>query len=599
MKSTQFFLSLIFFLLCTVSNGFSSNIQYKQLPDARVGENYEYCVAVKGLIEPILFEWAFEEKPEGIIIDGPLISGIPKTKGLHEYTFKLLIKDALINHLNVIYKLRVRPALHPLKIVHKSIPIFIKGEPVEYEIPASGGEGIFQWKKCKKVNLPKGLTIFSDKTSQKCIISGTPTEIGETHIIVSVSDDLKNSIHEELKGRVVELPLPIEIISNSIPTANYKTLYFAQLRAIGGYPPYTWKIKSWKKNIAKWIALDNKTGTISGIPDTIGSYQIKVEVTDTNNKKAISQWLTLEVKPLPLQIKFYPKILNEAIIGFNYNQNIFIDNVQGHIYWDIEWKKQKPEWIDVKFNGPQLQIQGIPQKISDINFSIIATDYDSPLKKKDKNRKILNTTGPQQFNIVVKSLPLKLITEKIPSPVYNIPFEMALYATGGYPPYEWSLSSNENSNVPKWLKFDSQNGILYGTPDRVKKHILKINIIDSNGEHFSGDYFQFNVNALSSSLEFYPKHLPDAVIGKYYSEFIVVSGYIGYIRWDVKWLNHNKWIDYTIDGQLLKLSGTFYEKVQVGIEINVEETDQPESIVDNPFVLNQNSKQYFFNVKPE
>ncbi|MGA8725077.1 MAG: putative Ig domain-containing protein [Acidimicrobiales bacterium] len=73
---------------------------------------------------------------------------------------------------------------------------------------------------------------------------------------------------------------PIEITTSSLPSGFLRVGYSTTLAAIGGNPPYSWKVVS--GNLPKGLKLDKTTGVISGTPSkTSSTATVTIEVQDT------------------------------------------------------------------------------------------------------------------------------------------------------------------------------------------------------------------------------------------------------------------------------------------------------------------------------
>jgi hypothetical protein len=71
---------------------------------------------------------------------------------------------------------------------------------------------------------------------------------------------------------------PLEILTESIPDGMKGCSYIETITVTGGILPYTWSVIS--GSMPGGLELDNDTGTISGSPDSVGTFCLTVEVTD-------------------------------------------------------------------------------------------------------------------------------------------------------------------------------------------------------------------------------------------------------------------------------------------------------------------------------
>jgi Putative Ig domain len=82
------------------------------------------------------------------------------------------------------------------------------------------------------------------------------------------------------------LPVPLQIITSSVPPAVEDLPYSAQLEARGGIAPFTWTVLSGQ--LPMGLSLGPSTGTISGTPELVGEFPVTVEVADQNSNAVLS-----------------------------------------------------------------------------------------------------------------------------------------------------------------------------------------------------------------------------------------------------------------------------------------------------------------------
>ena len=72
---------------------------------------------------------------------------------------------------------------------------------------------------------------------------------------------------------------PLTLVTTALPAGTVGTPYSASLSAIGGTPPYTWRVTGGA--LPSGLRLNKSTGVISGTPRVGGSRQITITVTDS------------------------------------------------------------------------------------------------------------------------------------------------------------------------------------------------------------------------------------------------------------------------------------------------------------------------------
>jgi Flp pilus assembly secretin CpaC len=141
---------------------------------------------------------------------------------------------------------------------------------------AAGGSGARTWSVIAGT-LPSGLSLNPAMGT----ISGTPTAAGNSNFTVSVADSgtPTKSVTTALSISVAAAA-PILAVLNSLPSGNIGGPYDAVLTATGGKAPYTWTVAAGA--LPTGLTLAPSTGTITGTPNTTGSFTFTMQVTDSS-----------------------------------------------------------------------------------------------------------------------------------------------------------------------------------------------------------------------------------------------------------------------------------------------------------------------------
>jgi tetratricopeptide (TPR) repeat protein len=424
----------------------------ERLPAAQVGEPYEYVVTIKGLSAPLSFDWTKGDRPSWVQFAGPIISGTPSESQEKPYTLRLLVTDAFGKSTSVEYELSVLAKSGPLSISTEFIPVFHRGQDSRYEVTAVGGEGDYRWTECAPISLPEGLVVESGDNNQYCLIKGCAKENGKIHIRVTVSDENGNTQSKDLYGQVVGLAsspksVPSPKIESFIPPASLNVPYSAQLIAVGGTPPYTWDLKVEEGSDLSWIVLDKKSGILTGTPDKITEETFSVQLKDGSGQTAARD-MRLVVNPMPL--KLITESLPSATQGVPYSAQLTALGGALPYTWNLKAEKDGDlSWIFLDQKTGVLS--GTPDKITKEKFAVELKDGSGQ-------------TAARDMWLVVNPLPLKLVTEFLPSATQGVPYSGQIIAIGGIPPYSWNIDATK-AGYPIWLSIDPKTGILAGTPD--------------------------------------------------------------------------------------------------------------------------------------
>jgi len=107
-------------------------------------------------------------------------------------------------------------------------------------------------------------------------------------------------------------------------------------------------------------------------------------------------------------------------------------------------------------------IRGTPVAAGTFTFTVRVMDSRS-------------TISERQTAITVIALPLVIVTSSVPIAVAGSAYSQQLAASGGLPPYAWSISSG---TLPAGLTLDVSTGLLTGTPTDKGTFTFVVSIAD-------------------------------------------------------------------------------------------------------------------------
>jgi len=249
----------------------------------------------------------------------------------------------------------------PLFITTQTLTDAVVGQPYSMQFAAIGGTPPYAW-----TSVPAGID-NNGLFTQTFAISGT-------QLIGITVTDAANSVATKLYDvRVFD---PLQITTQSLPTAITGQPYTAKVDATGGLPPYTFS--DYKVSFPAWLTIDSANGQLSGTPPQLGSTAPSVEVVDSANppQSAVRQWLLTIVDPLVITTNS----LGNGVVGSLYNNTLTSTGGLSPVTWSLA-SGTLPPGLTLQPNGT---IKGTPTTTGTFAASFAATDSSSPTQTVQK-----------------------------------------------------------------------------------------------------------------------------------------------------------------------------------------------------------------------
>jgi uncharacterized protein (TIGR03437 family) len=316
---------------------------------------------------------------------------------------------------------------------------------------ATGGTAPYSFAVASET-VPTGMTFDGAKGT----LSGTPSVAGFFPFSVQVTDSQGNSSVTPVSFTIVGTgPM---ILTQTLPNAQSGVSYYIGLAAVGGHPgtapyTYTWYVSA--GTLPPGIQFNN--GFFSGTPFITGAFNFVVTVKDFTGASYI-QPLTLTVVSLTIDITTLP----DAVQGSAYSQTFSAANGAPPLYWSIA-SGTLPNGLIFSHSGV---LSGTPESAGLFVFTVQVSDG-------------ANRTAQQQMTLnVIPLLPLVVTSKTIPTAVQGQPYSVTLGATGGNPPYQWSLFSGV---LPPGITLNAASGLLSGTTTQLGQFPAEFQVRDQNG----------------------------------------------------------------------------------------------------------------------
>lgn len=253
-------------------------------------------------------------------------------------------------------------------------------------------------------------------------------------------------------------PSPLQFATGSLPNATIGTAYSVTLRATGGTSSYTFGVVS--GTLPPGLALVGSSGVISGMPTGAGQFSFTVQVSDSSTPRQTAQnAFSIDVSPQN-SVTINTDYLANATVGATYNAALSASGGAQPYSWNLS-SGSLPDGLALSSAGA---ISGMPATAGKASFTVQVTDSSIPGQQAAKVLGIIVGTTP----------PLAITTAVLPNGTVGTAYSSTLAASGGTPPYSWSVFSG---SLPAGLTLGG--GMISGTPQHSGVFPFTVQVTDS------------------------------------------------------------------------------------------------------------------------
>ena len=462
------------------------------LPNATVGSAYAQTLQAVGGTPPYAWSIVQGALPAPLTLNPSTaaITGAPAAAGSASFTVQ--VTDSLGVTSIKAFTLTV---VGSLSITTASLAGGTVGIAYSQAIVAAGGAPPYSWS-IVAGSSPPGTSLNPTGGT----LSGTPTSSGSFTFTVQVTDSASNTA---TKSFTVAIASGVVIATAPVlPNGSIGTVYSQTLTASGGTPPYSWITTG--GGLPGGLTL-SPTGVISGTPTTAATASFTIQVTDSIGGKG-SKAFTLTIVSTPTV--FNPSPLPDGEVGVIYSQALEAVGGAPPYSWSITGAL--PSGLTVSATG---LIGGTPAAAGTFTFTARVTDSHSASATKAliitvAARVIITTPGALNGGSV------------------GAAYSQTLAATGGLPPYAWSVVSG---TLPVGLTLSSA-GLISGSPDATGTFTFTARVTDSAQVAATG---QFTIAIATGLVISSASALPGAIVGTAYSETLQAAGGAAPYAWAI------------------------------------------------------------------
>ena len=421
------------------------------LPAATVDSAYSDTFAATGGTGSG-YTWAVTSGtlPAGLTLSSAgLLSGTPTAAGPSSFT--VTVTDSGSETQSGVFSLTVNGL--PALTITTSSPLAngIVGVAYNQTLSGTGGLTPYTWSVTSGA-LPAGLTLNTSSGQ----ISGTPVAPPGTATFTIELKDSETPAVTTSKAFSITISTGLTITTTSLPNATAGFAYAQTLSAAGGTTPYTWSITTGA--LPSGLTLGATSGAITGTPSATGTASFTVEVTDATGATATPAKLAIDVVPAPSITTNSP--LPNATAGLIYSQTLAATGGTPPYKWSVS-SGTLPAGLSLSTSGA---ITGTPLVAGSNSFTVQLTDN-------------LNATASKAFSLTVISTLTISTSPTLPAGEAGVSYAGAgLAATGGAPPYTWSVTAGA---LPTGMTLTAA-GSVSGTPSESGTYNFTAQVTDSN-----------------------------------------------------------------------------------------------------------------------
>ena len=395
---------------------------------------YSQTLQASGGTAPYTWAVASGSLPGGLTLSsGGQVTGTPNATGNFPFAAKVTDSNGVSAQANLAITIITGVVIGGCPAASATV-----SQAYSATLQVSGGATPYTWS-IAGGQLPPGLNL----DAQQGKISGTPSSASGSpfHFTLKVTDNAGGSNTQDCSiGVNAALTITTTALPDGMIGASYvqpQTTATITLGAAGGQPPYSWSISGGGSLPVPGLSL-NSAGQITGKPTTAGTFPFTVRLADSGTSVA-TQALSIRVTNA-LVITACPA--STAVQGQAYSATLTATGGLLPYTWSVS--PALPPGLQLDPRGGI--ISGAPSQTGANGFTLRVADANS-------------ATASQTCSITVGS-PLTITTSGLSPATKNAPFAQQLSATGGTPPYSWSLASGA---LPTGLNL-AATGALNGVP---------------------------------------------------------------------------------------------------------------------------------------
>jgi alpha-tubulin suppressor-like RCC1 family protein len=404
------------------------------LPAGTVGSAYASTLAGSGGTTP--YSWSATGLPGGLSLDSTtgVIRGTPTTAGSSPVAITLTDAGKQTVAKTLTFSIVAAPV-----IVTSSLPDGTVDGLYSFPLTGAGGTTPYSW---SATGLPAGLNLDSNTG----VISGTPTTVKSSSVVVTLTDTGTQTVSKTLDLSIIAAPL---IVTPSLPDAVVGSAYSASLAGTGGTTPYSWSATG----LPGGLSLEMSTGVVSGTPTMAGSSLVTIALSDASARTVSGTIRLVVVDVLTIPTNSLPV----ARVGNGYSTTVAGGGGTTPYIWSATGL---PDGLSM--DSTTGEMSGTPTTAGSSAVTITVADASGRVVSR-------------AFSMEVLAGVLTIITDRLPPATVGAAYSTTLAGGGGATPYAWSATG-----LASGLSLDATTGLISGTPTAGGSSSVVVTLTDAS-----------------------------------------------------------------------------------------------------------------------